>query len=180
MGLEKTLGKNLQTIWTPVLQQGIQRTILRQVRDAEKLSLPTPSVTAHSREGISPDRHFSRRSKELASTLGTLASGVYSREPGSQNIWASLIAQLVKNLPAMISGLGRSPGEWLGYPFQYSWASLVAWLVKHPPAMRETWDQSPSWEDPLEKGQGLQNSMDCIVHGVTKSQTWLNHSCFLH
>ena len=35
---------------------------------------------------------------------------------------ASLVAQLVKNLPAMgsVSGLGRSPGEGKGYPQQYS------------------------------------------------------------
>ena len=39
-----------------------------------------------------------------------------------------------------IPGLGRSPGEGKGYPFQYS---------------------------------GLENSMDCIVLGVAKSQTWL-------
>ena len=37
----------------------------------------------------------------------------------------------------LISGLGISPGEGKGYPFQYS---------------------------------GLENSMDCIVHGVAKSQ----------
>ena len=59
---------------------------------------------------------------------------------------ASLVAQLVKNLPAMretpgsISGLGRSPGEGDGYPLQYSC---------------------------------LENSMDCIIHGVAKSQTRL-------
>ena len=34
---------------------------------------------------------------------------------------------------------GRSPGEGIGYPLQYSWASLVAQPVKNPPAMRETW-----------------------------------------
>ena len=34
-----------------------------------------------------------------------------------------------------------------------SWASLVAQLVKNPPAMPETWVQSLSWEDPLEKGK---------------------------
>ena len=51
-----------------------------------------------------------------------------------------------------IPGLGRSPGEGIGYPLQYSWASLVAQLVKNPPAMRETWVQSLGWEDPLEKG----------------------------
>ena len=34
----------------------------------------------------------------------------------------SLVAQLVKNLPAMreIPGLGRFPGEGKGYPLQYS------------------------------------------------------------
>ena len=57
----------------------------------------------------------------------------------------SLITQLVKNLPAnardpdLISGLGSSPGEGIGYPFQYSWASLVAQMVKNLPAMWETW-----------------------------------------
>ena len=64
---------------------------------------------------------------------------------------ASLIAQLVKNLPAgdpgSIRGLGRSPGEGIGYPLQYSWASLVAQRVKNPPAMRETWVRSLGWED---------------------------------
>ena len=40
--------------------------------------------------------------------------------------------------PGSIPGLGRSPGEAIGYKFQYSWASLMAQLVKNPPAMRET------------------------------------------
>ena len=39
--------------------------------------------------------------------------------------------------PRWIPGLGRSPGEGIGYPLQYS---------------------------------GLENSMHCTVHGVTKSQ----------
>ena len=30
-----------------------------------------------------------------------------------------------------IPGLGRSPGEGIGYPPQYSWASLVAQMVKN-------------------------------------------------
>ena len=40
-----------------------------------------------------------------------------------------------------IPRLGRSPGETIGYPLQYS---------------------------------GLENSMDCIVHGLTNCQTQLN------
>ena len=69
-----------------------------------------------------------------------------------QYSWASLVAQLVKNPPAMWEtwdwslGFGRSPGEGKGYPLQYS---------------------------------GLENSMDYRVHGIAKSQNtfnkyWLN------
>ena len=54
---------------------------------------------------------------------------------------------------SLISGSGRSPGEGIGYPLQYSWASLVAQTVKNPAAMWETWVRSLSWEDPLEKGK---------------------------
>ena len=39
----------------------------------------------------------------------------------------------------LIPGLGRSPGEGIGYTLQYSWVSLVAQLVKNPSAMQETW-----------------------------------------
>ena len=39
--------------------------------------------------------------------------------------------------PGSIHELGRSPGEGIGYPLQYSWASLVAQLVKNTPAMQE-------------------------------------------
>ena len=41
--------------------------------------------------------------------------------------------------PGSIPESGRSPGEGIFYPLQYSWASLVAELVKNPPAMWETW-----------------------------------------
>ena len=40
--------------------------------------------------------------------------------------------------PGWIPGLGRSAGEGIGYPLQYSWASLVAQLVMNLPAMQET------------------------------------------
>ena len=75
------------------------------------------------------------------------------RSPGEgigyplQYSWASLVAQLVNNLPAihvdlgLIPGLGRSPGEGKGYPLQYS---------------------------------GQENSMDCRVHEVAKSRTQLS------
>ena len=71
---------------------------------------------------------------------------------------ASLVSQLGKSPPAIegdlgsVPELGRSTGEGIGYPLQYSWASLVAQTVKNPPAMRETWARSLGWEDPLEEG----------------------------
>ena len=34
---------------------------------------------------------------------------------------------------------GRSPGEGISQPLQYSWTSLVAQLVKNPLAILETW-----------------------------------------
>ena len=63
----------------------------------------------------------------------------------------------------------------------------MAQVVKNPPAIRETWVPSLGWEDPLEKGTAthsrLENSMDCIVHGVTKRGTRLSifhfHSLYL-
>ena len=82
--------------------------------------------------------------------------------------------------PGLIPGSEGSAGGGIGYPFQYSWASLVAQQIMNLPALRETWVQSLGWEDPLEKRKdplqysGLENSLDSIVHGVTKSQTRLS------
>ena len=53
--------------------------------------------------------------------------------------WASMIAQLVNNPPAMqktpdsssIPGVGRSTAEGIGYPLQYSWTSQVVLVVKN-------------------------------------------------
>ena len=59
----------------------------------------------------------------------------------------------------MIPGLGRSTGDRIGYPLQYSWASLVAQLVKNPPAMPETWVRSLGWDDPLEKEKATHPSI---------------------
>ena len=57
--------------------------------------------------------------------------------------------------PASIPELGRSAGEGIGSPLQYSWASLRPQLIKNPPTMWETWVRSLGWEDPLEKGRTM-------------------------
>ena len=67
-------------------------------------------------------------------------------------LWVSLVAQMVKELvcnerdPGSIPGLGGSPGEGNGNPFQYSCLGT--------PKDREAWQAT--------------------VHSVAESQTWLN------
>ena len=80
--------------------------------------------------------------------------------------------------PSSIPGSGRSTGEGMCNPLQYSWASLVAQLVKNLPAVRETWVWSLGWEDPLKKQNATHSSIlawriPWTVHGVTKSWTQL-------
>ena len=59
----------------------------------------------------------------------------------------------------MILRLGRSLGEGIGYPPQYSWASLVARMVKNLLTMWETWVRSLGLEDPLEKGMATHSNI---------------------
>ena len=85
--------------------------------------------------------------------------------------------------PGLIPGLGRSPGEVIGYTLQYSWASLVAQTVKNLSAVQETWVRSLGRKDPLEEGMATLSStlawripMDrgawqAAIHGVTKDWT---------
>ena len=61
--------------------------------------------------------------------------------------------------PVSIPESGRSTGEGIGYPLQYSWTSLVAQMVQNPPAMWETWVQSLGWEDPLEEGMATHSGI---------------------
>ena len=59
----------------------------------------------------------------------------------------------------MIPRLGRSAGEGIDYPLQYSWASLVAQLVKNLPAMQETWVRLLTWEDWVEESMATHSSI---------------------
>ena len=80
-----------------------------------------------------------------------------------------------------IPGLGRSPGEGIGYPLQCSWASLVVQTVKNPPAMPGDLGLIPRWGRSPGEGKGyplqysgLENPMGWIVPRVTKSRTRLS------
>ena len=58
--------------------------------------------------------------------------------------------------PSLIPGSGRSPGERIGYPLQYSWTPLVA---QTPPAMQKTQVWILGQEDPLEKEMATHSSI---------------------
>ena len=80
--------------------------------------------------------------------------------------------------PDLIPGSGRSTGEEIVYPL---WASLEAQLGKEStfnvgdlgsiPGLGRSPGEGKGY--PLQY-PGLENSMDCIDHGVSKSQTQLN------
>ena len=61
--------------------------------------------------------------------------------------------------PGSIPGSGRSTGELIGYPLQYTWASLMVPLAKNLPAVQEFWVQYLGLEDPLEKGTTTHSSI---------------------
>ena len=67
--------------------------------------------------------------------------------------------------PSLIPGLGRFPGEGVGYPLQYSWVSLVAQLVLRiclkcrRPGLGRSPGEGKGY--PLQYS-GLENSMDCM------------------
>ena len=74
--------------------------------------------------------------------------------------------------PGSIPGLGRSTGEGIGCPLQYSWASPVAQLVKNLPAMWVDLGSIPELGRSLGVGNGyplqyngLENSMDYSPRG---------------
>ena len=72
----------------------------------------------------------------------------------------------------MIPGLGRSPGEGIGYPLQYSWASLVAQLVKKPPAFESVvmrWMKlEPIIQSELSQKEKHQYSILTHTYGIKK------------
>ena len=97
-----------------------------------------------------------RAGLDWAAALVLLVSEMSSLTPGTWLLLVpSLVAQMVKNLPAMwdlgsIPGLGRSPGEGNGNPLPYS-------------CLRNPRDRG-AWQD--------------TVHWVAKSRTRLSDSAF--
>ena len=114
---------------------------------------------------------------------------------GGHNVMtrASLIAQLVKESTCnagnscSIPGSGRSTGEGIGYPLQYAYVSHCGSAGKESacnvgdvgsiPGLGRSPGEGKGY--PLQDS-GLENSRDCILHGVTKSQTQLSdYYCFI-
>ena len=88
--------------------------------------------------------------------------------------------------PSSIPWSGRSAGEGIGYPPQYSWACFPCGSAGKDSTCNEgDLGSIPGLGRSPEEGKGyplqyssLENSMDCIVHWVTKSQTGLSNFDF--
>ena len=83
----------------------------------------------------------------------------------------------------MIPEPGKSAGEGISYPFQYSWPCGSA--GKESPCNAGDLGLIPGLGKTPGKGKGyplqyfgLENSIDCIVHRVAKSQTGLRNFHF--
>ena len=94
--------------------------------------------------------------------------------------------------PGLIPGLGRLAGEGIGYPLQYSKGFPCGSAGKESTCNVGNPGSTPGLGRFPGRGKsyplecfGLENSMDCIAHGVTKSQIQLsdfhfhNKSCDL-
>ena len=81
--------------------------------------------------------------------------------------------------------LGWEDSLEIGYPLQYSWTSLVAQLIKESARNAGALGSTPGLGRCPGEGKGyplqysgLENSMDCIVHAVTKSRTGVSNFPF--
>ena len=136
---------------------------------------PTPSLLVLHTRGLG--RRFS-------------PSQIYLFNTYLLRLWASLVAQLVKNLPAkrrpwFDSWFWKIPGEGIGYPLQYSWASLI--VNKESTCNAGDLAFILGWEDPLEEGTATHSSIlawrihmdkgawQATDHGVTTSWTRLSY-----
>ena len=107
----------------------------------------------------------------LEEGMATHSSILAWRIPMDRGAWQATVPGVTKSNSAgkesacnardwgLIPGWGKSSGEGIGNPLQYSWASLVALVVKKPPAMQETWVWSLGWEDSLEEGTVTHSSI---------------------
>ena len=75
----------------------------------------------------------------------SLLQGIFPTQESNRNLLqvdfpdSSVVKESACNTGDLgsIPGSGRSAGEGIGYPLQYSWASLVAQLVKNLPTVQE-------------------------------------------
>ena len=152
--------------------------------------LPFPSPGDLPDQGIEPSSLVSPAlqvySLPLAPPEKPFFVGWYSQIVGFPN--SSVGKEYACNAgdPGLIPGLGRSTGEGIGYPRQYSRASLVRERTrcsagKEPACNVGYLGSIPGLGRPPGEGKsyplqysGLENSIDCIVHGASKSWTRLS------
>jgi len=124
-------------------------------------------------------QEYTKLYKKFLMTQITMMEGFSSSSAGKESTCNS-------EEPSAIPGLGRPPGEGIGYTCHNARASFVPQTLKNPPAVQETCIWSLRWEYLLKEGMATHASilgwrilMDrgawrATVHGFTKNQTWLS------
>ena len=133
--------------FTRPVMMGIEQCLTWGIRVRPRSTLPF-SLSMQFSHALSfwPKTFFTENSQNKGAKLKTKSTNASSRKIlGFPNSSVSKEPTCNAGDPSSIPGSGRSAGEGIGYPLQYS---------------------------------GLENSMDCIVHGVTKSQTRLSNFHF--
>ena len=102
-------------------------------------------------------------------------------------MWSYLHFTILAEEPGSIPRLGRSPGEGIGCPLQYSWPSLVAQLVKNLPCNAGYLGLIPGLGRSPGEGKGyllqysgLEHSIDCTVQSVQFSHSVMSNSLWSH
>ena len=151
---------------------------------------PVPLTAGYTRRGSSfvspssaenPERRWARVGSPESSDSAKVTPQAVAEPSPEPGLWSSLASTLGLSLWAVIGAVPHiSPGPFIR-GFHDPRASLVPQLVKKPPAMWETWVRSLGWERSPGEGKGyprqysgLENSMECVVHGVTESRTRLS------
>jgi len=92
----------------------------------------TPIRTAIIKKFTNINAGESMEKREPSYTVGGNVNCAAIMEKGME-------VSFLRDSQGSIPGSGRSAGEGIGYPLQYSWASLVAQLINNLPAMPESW-----------------------------------------
>ena len=111
--------------------------------------------TLHTMKG----KHCGRKICSICNKHGNNILGIHLAFLGFPGSSAGKESACNTGYSRSVPGLGRSPGEGIGYPLQCFWALLVAQMIKNTPAVLKNWVWPLDWDDLLEKGMATNSNI---------------------